>query len=93
MENQIRKKSTMIHKENEWEWKFIGSVLEVHQILLERVLLNLFLLPQFSCLILPLSKAPPPLFTHRNPFCALRHFRDVLFCKALQFLHNLAGCL
>ena len=24
MENQTTKKSTMIHKENEWEWKFIG---------------------------------------------------------------------
>ena len=24
MENQITKKSTMIHKENEWEWKFAG---------------------------------------------------------------------
>ena len=24
MENQITKKSTMIHKENEWEWKFVG---------------------------------------------------------------------
>ena len=24
MENQTTKKSTMIHKENEWEWKFVG---------------------------------------------------------------------
>ena len=24
MENQTTKKSTMIHKENEWEWKFAG---------------------------------------------------------------------
>ena len=24
MENQITKKSTMIHKENDWEWKFVG---------------------------------------------------------------------
>ena len=24
MENQTTKKSTMIHKENDWEWKFVG---------------------------------------------------------------------
>ena len=24
MENQTTKKSTMIHKKNEWEWKFVG---------------------------------------------------------------------
>ena len=24
MENQTTKKSTMIHKENNWEWKFVG---------------------------------------------------------------------
>lgn len=24
MENQTTQKSTMIHKENDWEWKFVG---------------------------------------------------------------------